>query len=109
MLELTSMTTNASVEVEPVESSGDKLPADARISVADTGSGLLVFEADAEFRDHLDREVIVSKELVGFADVDRGDWSAIKEALRARGLGVGAVTDLPVFDVDDLPAAEVDR
>jgi len=96
-------------QTQQQESNGDELPADARISIADTGAGLLIFEADAEFRDHLDREVVVSKELVGFADVDRGDWSAIKEALRARGLGVGAVTNLPVFDVDELPAAEVGR
>jgi len=89
------------------ESNGAELPADARIMITDTGSGLLIFEADAEFRDHLDREVVVSKELVGFADVD--DWSAIKDALRVRGLSVGSVTHLPVFDVDELPSAEVAR
>lgn len=89
------------------ESNGDELPADARIMITDTGAGLLIFEADAEFRDHLDREVVVSKELVGFADVD--DWATIRDALRVRGLGVGATTNLPVFDVDDLPAAEAGR
>jgi hypothetical protein len=62
------------------------------ITVADTGAGLLVFvEAD-----------LPGKELAGFADVS--DWGAIRDALRARGLGVGATTNLPVFDIDELPA-----
>ena len=91
-------------ETPTKESNGNELPASARISIADTGAGLLVFEADAEFREHIDREVVVSKELVGFAGVD--DWSAIRDALRARGLGVGAVTNLPTWSVDELPTEE---
>jgi len=87
-------------ETQQEESNGDELPASARIDVADTGAGLLVFEVDAEYREHLSERVEISKELVGFADVD--DWSAIRDALRNRGLGVGAVTNLPVFDLDEL-------
>ena len=100
------MKANTTVEVESAGSNG-KLPASARISIADTGAGLLVFEADAEFREHIDREVVVSKELIGFAGVD--DWSAIRDALRARGLGVGAVTNLPTWSVDELPTEEGGR
>jgi len=38
----------------------------------------------------------VGKELVGFEDVD--DWSAIRSALVARGVGVGAIHHKPVLD-----------
>ena len=62
------------------------------ITVADTGAGLLVF-VEAE---------LPGKELAGFADVS--DWGAIRDALRARGLGIGATTNLSVFDIDELPA-----
>lgn len=86
------------------EPSGTELPTDEELTVAATGGGLLVFAVETEHRDHLSREVEVAKELRGFADVS--DWSNIREALRARGLGVGAVTNLPVFDVEELPAAE---
>jgi hypothetical protein len=61
------------------------------VTVADTGAGLLVFaESDRP-----------GKELAGFADVS--DWGAIRDALRARGLGVGATTNLPTFDIDEVP------
>jgi hypothetical protein len=77
------------------QTAGDtrELPTDPnKITVADTGSGLLVFiEADKP-----------GKELAGFADVT--DWAAIRDALRARGLGVGATTNLPVFEASDIPA-----
>ena len=63
-----------------------------------------MFAVETEHRDHLDREVEVAKRLVAFADVS--DWSAIRDALRARGLGVGATTNLPVFDIDELPRRE---
>jgi len=83
------MSTNTSAEVETVEPSNET---PANVTVADTGAGLLVFtEAD-----------LPGKELAGFADVS--DWSVIRDALRKRGLGVGAVTNLPTFDLADLPA-----
>jgi len=68
------------------------LPNDAdAVTVADTGAGLLVFvEAD-----------LPGQRLAGFADVT--DWAAIRDALRARGLGVGATTNLPVFELGELP------
>jgi len=79
------------------------LPSDpAAVAVADTGSGLLVFAAETEHRAPLGREVQTAKELIGFAGVD--DWAAIRDALRARGLGVGAVTNLPTFEIDEVPA-----
>lgn len=70
-----------------------ELPADPKqVEIADTGAGMLVFvEAEKP-----------GMELAGFADVS--DWSAISQALRTRGLGVGATTHLPVFDLDELPA-----
>jgi len=95
------MSTNTSVKVEPVEANSEP-PATA--TVADTGAGLLVFEQETEYRSHLDRAVPTAKRLVGFADVS--DWSAIRDALRNRGLGVGAVTNLPVFDLDELPDSD---
>jgi hypothetical protein len=86
------------------ERTGVELSTDDELTVADTGGGCLVFAVETEHRDHLDREVEVAKRLVGFADVS--DWSAIRDALRARGLGVGATTNLPVFDIDELPSRE---
>ena len=94
------MSTNTPVQVESAGSTTE-LPAADRVTVAETGAGVLVFETETERRDHLDREVVVGKQLVGFAGVD--DWGVIRDALRARGLGVGATTNLPTFDLDDLP------
>ena len=81
-----------STDAKPTHTTPE-LPANPdMVTVADTGAGLLVFvEAD-----------LPGKELAGFADVS--DWGAIRDALRARGLGVGATTNLPVFDIDELPA-----
>ena len=70
------------------------LPTDREITVADTGAGLLVFAACQ------DR---VGRELVAFADVT--EWSVVRDALRARGLGVGATYHLPTVNGADLPAA----
>lgn len=91
-------------ETAAKERSGTELPTDEELTVAATGGGLLVFAVETEHRDHLSREVEVAKELRGFADVS--DWSAISSALRARGLGTGATTSLPEYELDDLPAAE---
>jgi len=69
-----------------------QLPSDPdAITVADTGAGLLLF-IEAE---------LPGEELAGFADVS--DWAAIRDALRARGLGVGATTHLPTFEIDEVP------
>lgn len=87
-------------EPQQQESNGDVLSASARISIADTGAGLLVFEDETEYREHIGKRVVISKDLVGFADVD--DWGVICDALRVRGLGVGATTNLPEFDLDEL-------
>ena len=82
------MSTNTRAEVETVEPTTEQLE---NVTVGDTGAGLLVFtEAD-----------LPGKELAGFADVS--DWAAIRDALRARGLGVGATTNLPMFDLDEVP------
>lgn len=82
------------------ERSGVELSTDDELTVADTGGGLLVFAVETEHRDHLDREVEVAKRLVAFADVS--DWSAIRDALRARGLGVGATTTLPEVSLEEV-------
>ena len=93
------MSTNELTECETVEPSNE-LPAD-NVTVADTGAGLLVFEVETEYRGHLGREVETARVLIGFADVS--DWSAVAEALRSRGLGVGATTTLPEYSVEQLP------
>jgi len=74
------------------------------VAVADTGSGLLVFEVETEYRGHTGRHHETARTLVGFADVS--DWSVVADSLRARGLGVGATTNLPVFSLDELPATD---
>jgi len=88
------MSTNATRHQE-ADATTTELPNDPNaVTVADTGAGLLVFvEADRP-----------GKELLGFAGVD--DWSVIRDALRNRGLGVGATTNLPTFPVEAIPAAE---
>ncbi len=88
-------------ETQTQEASGTELSTDDELAVADTGSGLLVFAVETEQRAHMREPVEVAKRLVGFADVT--DWSTIATALRSRGLGVGATTNLPVFDLDELP------
>ena len=85
-------------EFETVEPSNE-LPAE-NVAVADTGAGLLVFEVETEYRSHLGREAEVSRELLGFADVS--DWTVVVEALRSRGLGIGATTHLPEYPVEQL-------
>ena len=92
------MSTNELIKVETVEPSNE-LPTD-NVAVADTGAGLLVFEVETEYRSHLGREAEIGRRLIGFADVS--DWSAVAEALRSRGLGVGATTNLPEYSVDQL-------
>jgi len=93
------MSTSETTEVETVASNAE-LPTE-QIAVADTGAGLLVFAVETEYRSHLDREAEVGRELIGFADVS--DWSTVAEALRSRGLGVGATTNLPEYSVEQLP------
>lgn len=99
--------TTSSTETDDQEASDDvedELPDgvdEADVAVADTGAGLLVFVVEREYRDHLDRDVEVARELIGFADVQ--DWDAIDEAVRARGHGHGDTLHLPEFDVDALP------
>jgi len=85
------MSTNVTRQQES-DATTTELPNDLNaVTVAETGAGLLVFvEADRP-----------GKELAGFADV--ADWSVIRDALRNRGLGVGATTNLPVFDIDEIP------
>jgi len=82
------MSTNTTRHQESDATSSELPIDDDAITVADTGAGMLVFE-DSD---------LPGKELVGFADVT--DWATIRDALRARGLGVGATTNLPTFDFD---------
>lgn len=91
-------------ETQTQEASGTELSTDDELAVADTGSGLLVFAVETEQRAHMREPVEVAKRLVGFADVT--DWSTIATALRSRGLGVGATTNLPTFAADDLPGVD---
>lgn len=60
--------------------------------------GELVYDVETEHRSHLDREVSVSRRLVGFANIT--DWDGIRSALIKRGHGVGALHHLPVLESD---------
>ncbi len=86
-----TMSTYTPIEVRTDASNSTELPTGRKLSLADTGTGLLVF---ASVEDG------VGRELVAFADVS--DWSAIRSALQHRGLGVGAMYHLPVVDATDL-------
>lgn len=82
-----------------------ELPCDPEdVTVADTGAGLLVYEVEREYREHLGREKEIARRLIGFADVS--DWDVIAEAVRARGRGHGDVLHLPEFDLEELPETE---
>jgi len=75
-------------ERQVVASDGGQVvePAGERVRVPVDG-GVLIYER---------REV--GKELVGFESVD--DWDGVAAALRARGLGVGAIHHLPELDAE---------
>jgi len=77
-----------------------------RITVADTGGGLLVYGVTTEYRQHVDRDVEVERRLIAFADVS--NWSAIESALHARGHGIGAIHHLPELTAADLDDVERD-
>ena len=96
------MSVHDTVENESVAQSTELTTDD--VAVADTGSGLLVFEVETEYRGHTGRHHETARTLVGFADVS--DWSVVADALRSRGIGVGATTNLPVFSLDELPATD---
>lgn len=72
-----SQTTTARSEVQPVDNRQRQ-----RVPVV---GGVLVYERRK-----------IGKELVGFEEVE--DWDGIADALRARGIGVGAIHHKPVLD-----------
>ena len=77
------MTTNASAALGPAATEAERTDPDrTRVPVA---GGVLVYEA----RD-------LGRELVGFEDVT--SFTELRDALAARGHGVGAVYHLPVLD-----------
>jgi len=84
--------TPTQVQTDGSNTNDSPLPTDRELTVADTGSGLLVF---ADCTDG------VGRELIAFAGVT--DWNAIRTALKARGLGVGAIGHRPEVSVDELP------
>ena len=82
-----------------------ELPCDPKdTTVASTGAGLLVYEVEREYREHLGREKEIARRLIGFADVI--DWGVLAEAVRARGRGHGDILNLPEFGLEELPATE---
>lgn len=82
-----------------------ELPCDPEdLAIADTGTGLLVYEVECEYREHLGREKEIARRLIGFADVT--DWDVIAEAVRARGHDHDDVLHLPEFDLEQLPETE---
>ena len=58
--------------------------------------GTLVYNVRSEHRDHISHEVEVSRRLLGFTNVT--DWEKIRSELTRRGLGVGTIHQLPVFE-----------
>lgn len=72
-----------------------ELPANHDIDHVDGGA--LVYEVETEYRSYIDREVVVCRTLVGFAAIS--DWKAIRSELIKRGHGVGAIHQLPKFDI----------
>lgn len=62
--------------------------------------GVLVFEPTTEQRDHLDHDVVVSRRLIGVADVD--DRQALRRSLAKRGHGVGGAHALEEFEAWEL-------
>ena len=103
--------TLAACDVDP--NFGDHVGADPQVVATDGGrreraesehertrvpvaGGVLVFES---------REL--GKELVGFEEVT--DWDGVRSALATRGIGVGAIHHLPVFDGSDDSRAEPTR
>jgi len=76
------MSTNTPTEYESTEPE----PTQTRTRVPVAG-GVLVYESSPEE---------VGRELIGFEDVT--DWSGIRSALAARGIGVGAIHHKPVLD-----------
>jgi hypothetical protein len=94
------MSTYETTRQESDEPTAD-LPDAEDLAVADTGAGLLVYEVEREYREHLGREKEIARRLIGFADVS--DWDVIAEAVRARGRGHGDVLHLPEFDLEELP------
>jgi len=83
------MTTNADI-MDVAEQSFNRLPDGRQIAVEEIDGGSLVW-ADASKP---------GRELIGFGALD--DATAVRRVLARRGLGTGAVTNLPVFE-------EVDR
>ena len=74
------MSTNTPTQYESTEHEHTR----TRVPVA---GGVLVYESRPEE---------VGRELIGFEDVT--DWSGIRSALAARGIGVGAIHYKPVLD-----------
>ena len=74
------MSTNTPTQYESTEHEHTR----TRVPVA---GGVLVYESAVDE---------VGRELIGFEDVT--DWSGIRSALAARGIGVGAIHYKPVLD-----------
>lgn len=68
----------------------------AQIETERVAGGVLVFEPTTEQRAHLDHDVVVSRRLIGVADVD--DRQALRQSLAERGLGVGGAHALEEFE-----------
>ena len=63
----------------------------------DVDGGTLVYDVRTEPRSHLPREARIGRQLLGFANIT--DWDKIRSELTRRGHGVGAIHQLPVFEV----------
>jgi hypothetical protein len=69
---------------------------ESQIDLERTTAGVFVWAVDTEHRDHLDHRAENSRRLIGFAEVEDDD--ALRDELIRRGLGTGAVHNLPRFE-----------
>ena len=70
-----------------------EIPEDAVVEETDAGG--LVWREQVEYREWVGEGVVVGRDLVGFVDV--ASRQRMRDELRRRGLGVGAVSQLPHF------------
>lgn len=69
----------------------------SELEIAEIDGGALVYEVETEYRPHLGRDVVVCRTLAGFATIS--DRKLVRAELRKRGHGVGAIHQLPRFDL----------
>jgi len=95
------------IDASPRADSPQPVATDGGITVREAVEGAEVLEDTTAYElDDVDGGVLVfqpeevGRRLVGFTDVD--DWSAIRSELIRRGIGVGAIHHLEVFEPEEV-------